>query len=45
MFQAHRRQRLGQLRNIDYAQLLLGALLLVAVMANNYFRKLALSGR
>ncbi|MCX4406938.1 MULTISPECIES: ABC transporter permease [unclassified Streptomyces] len=31
--------------NTDYAQLFLGALLLVAVMANNYFRKLALSGR
>ncbi|MFI9836254.1 ABC transporter permease [Nonomuraea sp. NPDC051941] len=31
--------------NTDYAQLFLGALLLVAVLANNYFRKLALSGR
>ncbi|MCX5094022.1 ABC transporter permease [Streptomyces sp. NPDC059837] len=31
--------------NTDYAQLFLGSLLLVAVMANNYFRKLALSGR
>ncbi|MEU1513849.1 ABC transporter permease [Streptomyces sp. NPDC005811] len=31
--------------NTDYAQLFLGGLLLVAVMANNYFRKLALGGR
>lgn len=31
--------------NTDYAQLFLGGLLLVAVLANNYFRKLALSGR
>ena len=31
--------------NTDYAQLFLGALLLVAVIANNYFRKLALTSR
>jgi simple sugar transport system permease protein len=31
--------------NTDYAQLFLGGLLLVAVMANNYFRKRALGGR
>lgn len=31
--------------NTDYAELFLGALLLVAVIANNYFRKLALTSR
>lgn len=31
--------------NTDYAQLFLGGLLLVAVIANNYFRKLALTSR
>ena len=31
--------------NTDYAQLFLGALLLIAVIANNYFRKLALTSR
>ncbi|MEV7663626.1 ABC transporter permease [Paenarthrobacter sp. NPDC089316] len=31
--------------NTDYAQLFLGGLLLIAVIANNYFRKLALTSR
>jgi simple sugar transport system permease protein len=31
--------------NTDWAQLVLGALLLMAVLGNNYFRRLAMSGR